>query len=140
MIGWIMVNYIKTIEYEEGRRPFLYKCSEGKQTIGIGRNIEERGLSDDEIDYLYRNDEKIAIAGASSLVKEFEFLYDARKIVLVSMVFQMGKSGVSKFKKMIAAIDAGNFAEASNEMLDSEWARQTPDRAKRHAEMMRTGK
>lgn len=135
-----MVNYIKTIAYEEGRKKFLYECSEGKQTIGIGRNIEERGLSDDEIDYIYRNDEKIAIAGASSLVKEFEWLADARKIALVSMVFQMGKPRVSKFKKMIAAINEGNFAEAANEMLESKWARQTPARAERHAQAMRTGR
>ena len=135
-----MVNYIKTIAYEEGRRPFLYKCSEGKQTIGIGRNIEDRGLSDDEIEYIYRNDERIAIAGASQLVKEFEYLADARKIALVSMVFQMGKPRVSKFKKMIAAIDEGNFSDAAVEMLDSNWHKQTPARAKRHAEMMKTGR
>ena len=134
-----MVNYIKTIAYEEGRRPFLYECSEGKQTIGIGRNIEDRGLSDDEIEYIYRNDERIAIAGASSLVKEFEWLADARKIALVSMVFQMGKPRVSKFKKMIAAIEDDDFADAAVEMVDSDWHDQVGERAIRLEYLMANG-
>lgn len=136
-----MTDFKTTIEFEEGRRTHPYKCSKNKLTIGIGRNIQDRGLSDDEIDYIYQNDERIAETEAKTLVDGFEWLADARKIALVSMVFQMGKGRVSKFKKMIAAINENNFALAANEMLDSKWARDdTPDRAERAAEMMRTGK
>lgn len=136
-----MTDYKTTIEFEEGRKKFPYKCSKNKLTIGIGRNIEERGLSDDEIDYIYKNDERIAESEAKTLVDGFEWLADARKIALVSMVFQMGKGRVSRFKKMIAAMNDNNFALAANEMLDSKWARDdTPERAERASEMMRTGK
>jgi len=134
-----MTDYKTTIEFEEGRRSHPYRCSENKLTIAIGRNIQERGLSDDEIDYLYQNDEKIAISDAESLVDDFEWLADGRKIALVSMAFQMGKGRVSEFKKMIKAINESNFHEAANQMLDSKWYRQTPDRAERAAAMMRTG-
>lgn len=136
-----MTDYKTTIEFEEGRKKFPYKCSKNKLTIGIGRNIEERGLSEDEIDYIYQNDERIAETEAKTLVDGFEWLSDARKIALVSMVFQMGKGRVGKFENMIAAINDNNFALAANEMLDSKWARDdTPERAERAAEMMRLGK
>lgn len=132
-----MTDYRTTLEADEGNKKFPYKCSEDKVTIGIGRNLEAVGLTSDEINYLYKNDERRAIRGAASLVDEFQWLSDDRKIVLVSMVFQMGVTGVSKFKKMIIAINKGNFHEASNEMLDSKWAKQTPERAKRLSEKMK---
>lgn len=131
-----MTDYATTITNDEGVRLFPYKCSEDRLTIGVGRNLDDVGLSHDEVEYLYKNDETRAIKGATSLVDEFEWLSDARKIALVSMVFQMGTKGVSKFKKMIAAINEGNFHEASNQMLDSKWAKQTPERAERLAIMM----
>ena len=134
-----MTDYRTFIAQEEGFKQFPYKCSEDKLTIGIGRNLEDVGLSKEEVIFLYEADERSAIAGASSLVNEFEWLSDARKIALVSMVFQMGKTGVSKFKNMIAAINAGDFHEAANQMLESKWARQTPNRAEKQAEMMRKG-
>jgi len=132
-----MTDYATTITADEGVRHFPYKCSEGKTTIGVGRNLEDVGLSPDEINYIYKNDEKRAIEGAESLIAKFRWLSDNQKIALVSMVFQMGTTGVSKFKNMIAAIDSGNFKEASKQMLDSKWSRQTPERAKRLAEMMK---
>lgn len=135
-----MTDYRSFIAQEEGFKNFPYKCSGDKLTIGIGRNLEDVGLSHEEVIFLYEADERSAIEGASSLVDEFEWLSDARKIALVSMVFQMGKNGVSKFKKMIAAINAGEFSQAANEMLDSRFAKQTPERAERQAEMMRAGK
>lgn len=64
---------------------------------------------------------------------------DARRDVLNSMAYQLGVSGLAKFKKSLAMIAAGNFAGGSVEMLDSNWARQTPGRARRHAEVMRSG-
>jgi lysozyme len=135
-----MVDYATFIMAEEGFRQKPYKCSQGKTTIGIGRNLDDVGLSSEEVMYLFENDQKKAVKEASELVNEFEYLSDARKIALVSMVFQLGKTGVSKFKNMIDAINKGEFHRASNEMMDSLWATQTPERAQRQADMVRTGK
>ena len=64
---------------------------------------------------------------------------DARRSVLINMAFQLGVSGLMKFKRFIAAYRAGDFVTASKEMLDSRWAMQTPNRAKELSEQMLTG-
>lgn len=129
----------ETIKSDEGLRLMPYRCSEGYLTIGYGRNIEENGIRQDEAEYMLANDILTAEQSAKSLVKDFLSLSDARKIVLVSMVFQMGYTGVSKFKNMIAAINEGKFHKAAYEMLNSRWAKQTPKRAGRLAAMMKEG-
>lgn len=133
------VDLVSTIKSDEGLRLMPYKCSEGFLTIGYGRNIEQNGIREDEAEYMLVNDIKTAEESAKSLVNSFEGLSDARKIVLVSMVFQMGYTGVSKFKNMIAAINKKDFGRAASEMLNSRWANQTPARAKRLSEKMMKG-
>ena len=64
---------------------------------------------------------------------------DARKSILVSMCYQLGLAGMSNFKMMLASIREEDFDSAAFHMLDSKWARQTPNRAERHAEQMQTG-
>ena len=130
---------ISTIKYDEGLRLMPYRCSEGFLTIGYGRNIENNGIREEEADYMLENDVETAEQSAGSLVNNFYGLSDNRKIVLVSMVFQMGYAGVSKFKNMIAAINEGDFSRAANEMINSRWAEQTPERAKRLSNMMKEG-
>lgn len=132
------VDLIETIKSDEGLRLMPYKCSEGFLTIGYGRNIEHNGIREDEAEYMLVNDIKTAEQSAKSLINDFDGLSDARKIVLVSMVFQMGYTGVSKFKNMIAAINKKDFFTAGKEMLNSRWAKQTPARAKRLARQMAT--
>lgn len=131
-----MTDYASIIKIDEGLELFPYKCSEDKLTIGYGRNLEDRGITEQEAEYLLENDITKAEREATSLVNDFNGLNDNRKIVLVSMVFQMGRTGVSKFVKMLDAIDRNAFRTAANEMLDSKWARQTPERAKRMADRM----
>ena len=131
--------YKETIMQDEGLRLMPYRCSEGKLTIGYGRNIEDRGITSDEAEYLLENDIRKAENCASGLVRSFWRLSDNQKIALVSMVFQMGYNGVSKFKKTIKAINDQDYEKASIEMLDSKWARQTPNRAKRLSKMMKEG-
>lgn len=70
----------------------------------------------------------------------------ARQAVIISMIYQLGPTGFAGFKRMIAWIDPAyqgkgfsEFHHAADEMLDSKWARQTPERAQELAEMMRTG-
>lgn len=132
-----MTDYLSTIKRHEGLRLKPYHCSEGKLTIGIGRNLESNGISEDEAELMALNDIAMAEKYATALVSDFSALNDNRKIVLVSMAFQMGRTGLSKFVKMLDAIDIGAFRTAADEMLNSKWARQTPERAKELAEMMK---
>lgn len=129
----------KQLEIDEGRRSKLYKCSAGKWSVGVGRNIEDRGLRDSEIDLMLDNDIAEAIQTARKLFPSFDRLSDVRKAVLVNMSFQMGETRLSGFKGVRAAVEAQAWPQAAAEMLDSQWAQQTPKRATRLAEQMRNG-
>lgn len=134
-----MTDYRTHLEFEEGLRLKPYKCSEGFTTIGIGHNLDAKGISQAVADLMYKEDEREAIGQAKTLVRDFNALSDNRKIVLVSMVFQLGLRGVKAFKNTLAAINNKAFDLAAIEMLDSKWARQTNARAKRAAKMMKDG-
>jgi lysozyme len=108
----------------------------GKLTAGIGRNLQDVGLSEDECYYLLGNDIKRALVPLEKL-QAFLNLDEARKRVLTEMVFNMGYSGVMAFQNMWTAIRAGNFDRAADEMLNSKWAKQVGDRSERLSKAMR---
>jgi lysozyme len=121
---------------------FFRKCDcnpQGKLTIGIGRNIEDIGISENEAIGLLLND----IERVTSLIEKsfpwFEKLSTPRRIVIVCMVFNMGLNGVKEFEKMIRCIESGDFECAAQQMLDSDWASQVKNRAVRLAQIMKTG-
>ncbi len=129
------------IAKDEGRKKKLYKDSRGYWTIGVGRLLEPtKGgrLSEDEIDYLFKNDLKSAWDQAEKF-KWFADLAPVRKAVIVSMCYQLGGAGVRKFKHMISDIRRGEYGHAAIEMKASIWHTQTPARCKRLAKMMATG-
>ena len=130
---------IEELRQDEGVKQFPYMCTSGKLTIGVGRNLQDVGLSPDEMDYLLANDISRAIHTTSSSIDFFEELNEARQRALTNMAFQMGISGLLTFKKMIKAMRHGNFEIAATECLDSEYSRQTPARAARIAETIRSG-
>ena len=132
-----MTDYRTTLIADEGLRLEMYKCSGDKWTIGVGHNLEAKPISKKAAMVILDDDIDDAERDAKSLVSDFNGLSDNVKIVLVSMVFQMGKRGVSNFKNMLQAIEIGAFDVAAVEMLDSRWAKQTPNRAKRLAERMK---
>lgn len=129
------------LSIDEGRRNKLYKDSANppKLTIGVGRNIEDRGLRDDEIDLMLSNDINEAVVIARSLCTTFDKLGDVRQEVLVNMAFNMGSPRLSGFKMMLAAVAASDYQEAANQMENSAWYRQVGARAERLATAMRTG-
>lgn len=127
------------LEREEGRRAKPYKCSEGFLSVGIGHNLETKGLPNHIIDALFEHDWQEAEAGAEGL-PGYRAADDVRRGVLVRMVFQLGLGGVLKFKNMLAHFAASAYEAAADEMLRSKWATQTPARAQREAEIMRTGR
>lgn len=133
------------IEAIEGRKYKMYML-DGIPHIGVGHNIISRQLADETLDFLGIEDEgdlmtaelndaqcdfllgkdlDIAIADARSVIGEdvFDALSDARQDVLVDMSFNLGRPRFSKFTKMIAAVQAGDFTEASVQILDSKAAR-----------------
>lgn len=126
---------------DEGRRKKLYKdtANPPKWTVGVGRNIEDRGLRDDEIDLMLSNDIEEAVGIAHSLVPQFDKLGDVRQEVLVNMAFNMGMPKLSGFKRFFAALSDHNYSQAADEMKDSAWYRQVGDRAVRLVYAMRFG-
>lgn len=126
---------------EEKAVPFAYTDSEGYLTIGIGRLIDKRkggGLSEDEMRYLLANDIKKRKAYLSKF-KWFIDLDQVRQAVVISMVFQTG--GLENWPKFCNCMAVRDYLGAALAMIDSKVAReQAPERWKRQAEMMRTGK
>lgn len=129
---------VEMLRRHEGVRHKPYRDSVGKLTIGVGRNLDDVGLSDDEIDYLLQNDIRRAREDARQLPYFFE-LNGVRRMVIVNMVFNMGLPTVEQFQAMGAALKRGDYGTAADEMLDSKWARQVGSRADELAEIMRWG-
>lgn len=127
------------IKLHEGVEYRVYEDTQGILTIGVGRNLEDRGLSEDEVDYLLNNDIKICVEELKRSFDWYEDLGDIRKRVLVDMVFNLGMPRLKGFVKMLEAIESGAWEAAAEEMLDSTWARQVGSRADRLSEMMETG-
>ena len=126
------------IKKHEGKRFEPYEDSLGILTVGYGRNLKDVPFSQDEIDLMFDNDFKRASDGAESL-EPYYFLDEIRRGVLIEMVFQMGVQGVSRFKKFLRAACDGDYARAAEEMLDSKWAKQTPERARELAKTFLRG-
>lgn len=127
---------------DEGRRRSAYQDSLGLWTVGIGRLIDSRrngGLSDAEIDYLFANDLAEKSAELDAALPWWRSLDDARQGVLLNMAFQLGTQGLLGFPVTLGYIKAHEWEKASAAMLQSTWSKQTPERAKRLSEQMRTG-
>lgn len=148
-----MPNVTKLLVIEEGCRNKPYYCKLGYPTIGVGQRIGPKGASLDQYQFTVSNE--VAAVWLNSSIRDLaaELKQDkvigpawykcneARQAILLSMAFQLGITGLRKFGNTLGFIAASQFAKAATEMLDSAWASpaQTPERAKRHAEQMRTG-
>lgn len=128
---------------DEDERATAYQDHLGFWTIGVGRLIDARkkgaGLRPDEISYLLRNDINDRINGLTKALPWFGTLDAARQGVLLNMAFQMGTDGLLQFTTTLARVAKGDYQGASESMLQSKWATQTPERAKRMSEQMKTG-
>jgi lysozyme len=124
------------LRVDEGVRLKVYRDSLGIETIGVGRNIRDKGLSMPEVDFLLENDLTDAERDARSLFPTFDKLSDVRKAVLINMSFNMGRERLSKFKKLRAAVQDEDWAEAARQMILSTWAAQVGARATRLAKQM----
>lgn len=123
----------------EGLKLKPYRCTSGKLTIGVGRNLEDRGITKSEAMYLLSNDIADVIHQLKEKLPVFNVLDQTRQDVLVDMAFNMGVGGLLEFKNTLASIEKGHYRKASKQMLQSKWAKQVPNRAGELSEMMKTG-
>jgi len=125
----------------EGLRLKPYRCTAGKLTIGIGRNLDDCGISQTEAYVLLENDIQNC---EKQLVDEIPEIYngldEVRKSVLLNMCFNLGIGGLLEFNNTLAFIAAGDWERAANGMLASKWAKQVGRRAIELSELMRKGK
>jgi len=153
-------NFVNKLIAHEGLRLQVYKDTLGIDTIGIGRNLEDRGITKEELDWmdipsmdavyeygiteadamhLAKNDVQIVeeeLVRAHPCVEELDAV---RQLVLMDMAFNLGVPRLCKFKKMWAAVHENKFDVAAKEMLDSRWANQVKSRATKLAHAMHHG-
>jgi len=128
------------IKRHEGLRLFPYLDSTGNITVGWGHNLTSSGISESEADTLFADD-------FDKAVRQYEQLpgwvkskcNEVRREVLISMIFQLGFTGVLLFKRMLKAIMVGDFTKAAEEIIDSKACRQCPNRFHEHSLRMRSG-
>jgi len=130
------------IAEDEGIKYELYLCSEGHLTGGIGHLITEwdaeyydkpvgTKIPIDQVDDWFANDIKVSVKDCEDIFNNFNDLPEEIQHILINMSFQLGKPRLSKFKKMIAAVDNLDWSKMADEMQDSTWRWQTPNRAQR---------
>ncbi|OGO93545.1 MAG: hypothetical protein A3F10_05840 [Coxiella sp. RIFCSPHIGHO2_12_FULL_42_15] len=119
---------IKLLIQHEGLRLKPYRDTMGKLTIGVGRNLDDVGISYDEALQLLDNDINNVIQQLNTL-PTFAKLNSARQMALANMTFNLGFHGILKFKNLWAALETGNYVEAAKEVLNSKWAGQVGHRA-----------
>jgi len=124
----------------EGLRLKPYYCPSGKLTIGVGRNLDDVGISSSEAMAMLGTDVARCLRGVLSELPWAYRLDSARLNALVMMAFNLGVSGLLGFGHMLDAVERGNYLQAANHMMDSRWAKQVGHRAVELAEIMRTGK
>lgn len=127
---------LEQIKRHEGFRSTVYKCTAGRNTVGYGRNLDDCGINEDEAEFLLVND----INRCRQELSHLDWFILQPKViqsVLINMAFQLGIKGISKFRGMIQALSVRNYPDAAKCMLDSLWAKQTPNRAQELAEIIR---
>lgn len=126
----------KFLKLHEGFSSTPYMDTTGHLTIGYGRNLEDRGLTEREAQYLLYNDISESKHDLRSIIHYFDYLSDIRQAVLIDMRYNLGYRGFRTFEKMIMAVNAWEYERAALEMRDSRWYRQVGKRAERLAYMM----
>lgn len=136
-------HFESDIRREEGLRLSAYRDTEGVLTIGYGHTgadvAEGMRWGIEHAKEVFAADVRRAVAALDLEAVWWRNLNGPRQDVIGSMAFQLGLRGVLNFHRMVAAIRRGDFESAAEEMLSSKWAKQTPHRAARLAEQMKTG-
>lgn len=132
-------NLLADLKRDEGLRLKPYKDSVGKLTIGYGRNLEDRGITQQEAEHLLENDMAEVILDLGFQFPWFLHLSDNRKRALANMRFNLGMEGLMAFQRMLKALAEEEWDKAADEALDSKWRYQVGAMAERIAELIRNG-
>ncbi len=137
----------KELEIDEGVKHEIYLDHLGLPTFGIGHLItksdEEYGedvgtpVSDDRVKECFESDVKQVIKDCQILYDDFNDLPEEAQLIIANMMFNMGRPRLSKFKGMKRGVDARDWNQAADEMVDSRWYKQVTNRANRLVERMR---
>ena len=132
------MNILKDIKRHEGFKSSVYQCTAGYDTIGYGFAVKDLVLDEDIADLiLMRKIDKLQ----QRIMTNLEWWTDSPaeiKDVVTNMCYQLGLSGFLKFKKTIYLLETEQYEDASLEMLNSLWAKQTPSRARELSEVVRS--
>ena len=127
----------------EGLSLKVFKCTAGANSIGVGRNLDSRGISEDEAMLMLNNDIEICVDALDKRYPWWKRLSEARQEVMVDLMFNLGESRLSKFVQFLQSMETASSAEdytvAAEHLLDSLYAKQLPGRSKRNAEIIRGG-
>jgi len=137
-----MINYdqLKTqLVGHEGFKLKPYKCTSGKLTIGVGRNLEAKGVTEQEALFMLDNDIIYFEEELRRRLPSFRAFSGTRQAVLVNMAFNLGVNGLLNFKNMLNALEREDYDEAAVELLNSHYAVQVGMRAHELAEQLQTG-
>lgn len=124
---------------DEGQRLKPYLDTVGKLTIGIGRNLDDVGVSEDEVALMLKNDIDRVEQGLKAACPWYSHLTDARQRALCNLCFNLGLGGLLGFRKAMKAMQAGQYDTAADEFMDSLWAKQVGARADRITTLIRQG-
>ena len=137
----------KELEVDEGVKYEIYNDHLGYPTFGIGHLVidsdpehgQEIGtpVSEDRVIEAFDNDVQIVLADCERLYNDFNVLPEEVQLIIANMMFNMGRPRLSKFKGMKAGVDAQDWNKAADEMIDSNWYKQVPNRAGRLVKRMR---
>lgn len=130
---------VKQLVLHEGKRNKPYRDTVGKLTIGIGRNLDDRGLTDDECYELLNNDIRSCAMDLDGALPWWRDMDEVRQRVLLDLCFNLGLTKLLKFKNTLAAMEAGDYAGAAKGLRASKWASQVKTRADRLIAMMTSG-
>ncbi|MFT6778783.1 MAG: lysozyme [Paraglaciecola sp.] len=137
-----MINYEqlkRQLINHEGLRLKPYKCTSNKLTIGVGRNLEAKGISEDEAMAMLDNDIVYFEEQLRRRIPSIRDITHTRQAVLVNMAFNLGVNGLLQFKNMLKALINEDFEEAATQLLDSRYAKQVGRRAHELAEQLKSG-
>ena len=132
----LLIQYLMV---DEGFRSKPYKDTVGKLTIGYGRNLEDRGITEREAYKLLKNDAYEVMTQLDKVFPWWSTLTASRQCAVANMGFNLGIKGLLKFKRMLKALEEKKYHTAAEEALDSKWAKQVGDRAERIANIIRWG-
>ena len=134
-----MSRLIELLKKHEGIEYTVYKDTMGIETIGVGRNLVDVGISEEEVDYLLANDIVRTKGLMDSYMPWHRDLDEVRQEALINFVFNVGIGTAMKFKKGMASLEEGDYTLAAEHMLDSAWAEQVGKRAIEITQMIETG-